>query len=263
MFRRYYHVFARFKDVKPAGRLTGPSVAAFGWIPFLQGLPPESNFRAYSSPNQKPWLPFSVLEFMFRTGNPLPPDEYETREAFLESLSAREFRGVLALDEVSALIAPSGEIMGVELWYFGAVGATPLRRNPKSRLKFYSSGNGDSDHSMHAIPEEYVTFEIWQTFKVSRLVDAAQYFATGARATSAAVRIDYTFRINRSIEIAVGGSAVPSQCHYLDWRRQPAVHDMTALSLSDIENFFGSGACETAPMREPLTLVDVAEWDEF
>jgi hypothetical protein len=124
---------------------------------------------------------------MLRMGNPEPPPRFVSKNGFLRFLERKEFRGALALDDLFALVAPNGNLMGIELSYCGAVGFTPVPiRGPRQ-------GDGELDYGLSASEQE-MTFRIWQTFKMSRLVDFGQWIVMGSRATSATLKAEYTLR---------------------------------------------------------------------
>jgi hypothetical protein len=256
-FEKYLHVFSKYAGVQPQGRMRGPAIACVAWIPYRDEIPHDSGLHLYSqSTLGRGLLSSAAMPLMLKMGNVEPPRRLSSTENFLESLVRnKEFRGAVAIDDVFALIAPNGDFMGIELTYFSAVGYTPFLRLSPGFSGIMCSGYGDSDYHLSAIPDQFVTFEIWQSFKMGHLVEFGQYILTGARAASATLKIDYTFRSHGNVEIDLVGSAVPSQSHYLRWQDRSDHYDMMGAPESEIKGFFEAGACITAPIGDRAALV--------
>ena len=120
-------IFSQFRNVTPAARLVGPSICSIGWIPHCKSLTelPECGLtRHAASASRTSQL---ALNLMLRSGNPEPLGNWGSREDFLASLAAHEFRGVAALDNVAALLTPDGADHGRDIQLHGRD-----RKNPSS-----------------------------------------------------------------------------------------------------------------------------------
>jgi hypothetical protein len=248
-FHRVSYILAQFQGIRPFARLNGPSVICTAWIPYYARSEelPDCGFRRYAEANRKWWRP-SAMDFMFRSGNP-QPFNYGSRAELLVELQRNEFRGILALDDISALVTRDGEFMGAEFAYLGAAGYTPVRRKPGA-ARMICKGYSDGDYEIGVIPREYLTIDIWHSFKLGRAVDLAQYLLTWQRATSAMMRIRYTFTSSQDVEISLSGSAVPSQTHLVGWNDYQGSYDMMRAGEPEISGFFSAGRCVTAPISE-------------
>jgi hypothetical protein len=250
-FHSVSHILAPFQGEEASHRLNGPPVSCIAWIPYYANAAdlPDSGFRRYARASRKWWQPKSATDFMFLSGNPEPPKMHDSPDAFIEYLRRKEFRGVLALDGVSALLAPNGSFMGVEFESMGGAGYTPLRYQPGTP-RITCAGYGDRDYRLTVVPHEYLTINIWQSFKMGLAVDLANYVLTGARATSATMHISYTFKVGGEVEIILSGSAIPTQSYMVGWADCEPFYDMIEASESEIADFFNAGRCVTAPITE-------------
>jgi hypothetical protein len=189
---------------------------------------------------------------MYQSGNPEPP-LHQSRKDFLAYLEKREFRGAIALDQISVLVNSRDQMVGVELEHFGEVGFTPLRLNSGgSRLTF--GGYGDGDMTVIYEAGQSISVELWHSFKMGKKIDWANYLVTRSRATSASIRVRYTFLNLNDIQIAIDGSAVPSQSVTVGWGKSFSIYDMQNASNEAFEEFFGAGICVTAPLDERWNL---------
>jgi len=239
-FRRYSHVFAPYASHRRAERICGPSIAVTGWIPF-------GPFWVDSAPPDATWREALGYKLMFQSGNPEPP-RHASRQDFLRFLKKKEFRGALALDNVSALLNEDGVLIGVEFDHFGMVGYTPLRVAPRTP-RILLEGYGDGNFAVALHPQQSVSIEFWHSFKMSKFVDLTNSMITGARATSATAQVIYTFFSDKSVQIQIDGSAIPSQSITLDWRDLVLAYDMKEASYEQANEFFNAGECNTAPVE--------------
>ena len=258
--RSVSRIFRQFADIRPSRRLFGPAVACIGWIPFFApGSAPSCGAISYGEKKKKFWSRQSAIDKMFSSGNPKPDQPFGSRDRFVEVLATKEFRGALVLDEVSALADADGRFIGVEFQHLGAIGYTPLRSAPGS-IVYFCSGYGDGDYRLESLPDQYVTIDIWRSFKMGKLVDLGSYLYSGTRATSAAVRLRYTFWKDGRIEISVAGSAVPTLDCEIGWTSPHSIYDMLQASDAEIKDFFEAGRCATAPVRHFQTIQAPGRW---
>lgn len=153
-FHSYSHRFARFKETRPASYAKGPAFACIAWIPFAKSvaaLPPcEYQKHEYA---RKFLGTKSVFDLVFLSGNRTPTAKFGSREKFLTSLGAKDFRGALAIDNVSAALSAEGEFMGVDFDYFAEAGFTPFRLQPESKVSYFCPGT--SDESFYVIENAF------------------------------------------------------------------------------------------------------------
>jgi hypothetical protein len=192
------------------------------------------------------------MTMMLRTGNPGPVPGIGSRRDFISLLEEREFRGALAVDDISGLVAPNGHLMGVRFSYFGSEGVTPLRLSPR-RPGIPSGGRGNGDYR-YEVSEQEVTLTAWWSFKVGRFVDFGQSLLTGTRATSATLKIEYKINCSCDFEATLIGSSIPSQSHYLRWGSRSDYYSMFDASEAEIRGFCEAGGCVTAPVQERTTV---------
>ncbi len=248
-FHSYSHRFARFKETRPASYAKGPAFACIAWIPFAKSvaaLPPcEYQKHEYA---RKFLRTKSVFDLVFRSGNRTPAAKFGSREKFLTSLDAKDFRGALAIDNVSAALSAEGEFMGVDFDYFAEAGFTPFRLQPESKVSYFCPGAKDSNFALSSVPNQDLTVELWVCFKLGKFPDFLNYAMTGTKAPSAILRIDYSLKSTQAVKIDVAGSDIPSQIHYRSWVEGTAYHNMLNISTSEIDGFLNAGECANAPI---------------
>jgi hypothetical protein len=238
--------------------IEGPSAAAVGWIPFAwpwKRMP--AGFREYAESPIEGMRRFGVwaaFKGLFWTGNRPPPDSFEGIEGLAGWLDRQDFRMALCLYDVRLWCDDHGrpydvtcKCLPVDL----SIGFTPIWL-----LVTTLHADGVDDR---ADPERDITAgggEIRQTVwaRLGPRMDQINHALTGHWAPYALMKVVYRIDPNLEIRVDFAGSAIPSQWHYLDWKRAGA-YDMTAAQKREVRRFMEAGQEVLAPALHRCTLL--------
>lgn len=260
-FRRYER---RFRQ--PAGPVTvapGPSVASTGWIPFYSDLELIRNSPIATYPlGRSPIFTPTALTALFWSGNQteIPNANpaaaaFASRTDFLALVNSKNFRSVMALDDVQIEWDEDGPV-SVKLAHLERVGYTAIRV-PGLPVHF-DMGRGASLPPRAEVENDAVVVRQTIRFKLGRIEEWGCWVLTGRRAPSAGMETKCTFHREGSVHVEFAGTGVPSQSYYVNWVRI-GLHDMTSESVDHgvLRAFLEAGDCRDAPAR---TLWRSGQW---
>jgi len=209
-----------------------------------------------------------ATRMLFRSGNPSPPEAFDSADHFLTYFNQREFRAALALNKPRLhLDGENGnKVRGVSFGAFGKVGFTPIiRAGPVSHYREGVGGDEDGEdgvvHTTLDCTSEGATVVAFIRFKLGPLVGAVARLASGYWPPYASMTIEYKFGLDGSVLVSWDGTLVPNQRYYVDWKTR-AEHDMLSCSREEYLQFVEAGGCADAPSYnhvEALSLRDASE----
>jgi len=243
-----------FIRIRAMNCVLGPDVATVGWIPYYKTLKdiPPSAFRRHP----KAWPAFALL---FDSGNPSPPKRIGRMKGFMiDLLWKKRFRGALALADVQLYCDPT---RGHHVKYRSEArpGYTPFNAyingwflgKPKTTLT-YSLGDGTVSTTVE-YGTHHAMIHHWIKFKIGKIGNFAAWMFSGQWAPWAWLEIRYRIQCEGAYRIDFGGTYLPSQTYYADWR-EVGMYNMLEASQSQIDGFLSSGDCHVAPGRTHFTI---------
>lgn len=236
--------------------VTGPSAAIVGWF---QRIPPQSSllpqgYAAWARRNPfMRWVRRAAMVQLFASGNVIPPAPLGGYAAFQALVATKEFRGAVALRDVSATWDDAANTVALHYLLDVQPGFTP--RNSWTNVpgagwqvqnKGYWPGGADTD-VQESTTRTSATITVYARVKLCWFLNALSSFATFHFAPWAIAQLKYTLQRTGETEIEFAGSRIPSQYYYIDWTLH-SQHDMRQNTRGDVHGFLTRGHCRDAPV---------------
>jgi len=247
-------------DEREADFVESPPIAAVGWIPYYGSLldVPPCDFTRHPFSKGKFAMP-SPFSALLRSGNPRnesakdnpSPGRFESRDTFLELAKSRNFRGLIAIDELKVWYSAARHPTRLSFSWIARGGYTRLPMSLGDiQVSVFQPGIYSKDFEAELSDDgASLTVRWWLRFKIGRIGDLGCWVLTGLWAPSAIMMIECTVKDRARPKITFWGSQIPSVSAYVKWK-QFHLHEMLSMGHSQIDDFLSAGPCRDAPVSE-------------
>ncbi|MGH8065836.1 MAG: hypothetical protein ACRERE_11525 [Candidatus Entotheonellia bacterium] len=170
--------------------------------------------------------------------DPSDPPDFASHQNFRTALADKTyFRAAVCLYELVLYVDEAKHTSGLEGWYDNRVGCTPIR--PRAidpgttwNMLLHCSGGADdatrpglfSSPDVSLAGADGYTIHNWYYFRMGRMGRWANRIFTGESTPYCLVKVQYEVRVDwtqhcANVKICFGGSNIPSQAYYADWKR--------------------------------------------